>query len=564
MKFNEIPYTRPSFEKVKEEMEELIAEFNLADSADSQLEIIAKINKIRNNLTTMNNLSHVRFTINMADEFYSAENDYWDEYNPQFDLLVTAYYQAVMQSVYLKEIKARTPETFVKKIEHALKSFDETVLEEAQLENKLVSQYNKLIASARIDFDGKVLTLAQLTPYLYSQDRKQRQKALRTKSKFFADNLEELDRVFTELVKVRTQMAHKLGYKDFTELGYLRMDRYDYDKEMVQIFRKQVLDCIVPLNNKLYARQTKRLKLDKLASYDEKYTFSSGNATPIGDASFIVEQGRKMYHELAAETGAFIDMMLDNGLVDLLSKPNKAAGGYCTDFADYKVPFIFSNFNGTKDDINVLTHEAGHAFQFYNSFHIEYPESIFPTYESCEIHSMSMEFFTWPYMDYFFGAAGDKYRYEHLEDSIKFIPYGVLVDHFQHLVYEDPEATAEERRKMWRDLEKQYLPHKDYSDNEFLEGGGWWYQQLHIYNYPFYYIDYTLAQVCALQFWKRLQDKDSQAWSDYVHLCRLGGTRTFTGLVDEANLISPFDSNCVPGIIGDVEKWLLAVDDTKF
>lgn len=564
MKFQDYPYKRPSFVDVKLEMESLIAKFETAESAEEQLKVIDEINAIRNTISTMQNLCYVRYTINTKDPFYEKEQEYWDEYEPQYATLTSAFYQAIMTSPYIEEIKQNTPETFIKCIEFDLRSFDEIIVEDLQTENKLVSQYNKLIAAAQIPFDGKTVTLAQLTPYLYSKNRSQRQEALQTKSKFFEDNLEELDSIFDQLVKVRTEMAKKLGFKSFTELGYLRMNRYDYDETMVQKFRQQVLDYIVPLNNKLYQKQATRLGLDSLASYDEQYVFQSGNATPVGDSDFIVKQARKMYHELSEETKEFIDLMLDNELVDLESKKGKAAGGYCTDFINYKVPFIFSNFNGTKGDVTVLTHEAGHAFQFYNSFHITYPESLNPTYESCEIHSMSMEFFTWPYMEYFFEDQADKFRYAHLEDALKFIPYGVLVDHYQHEVYANPNATPQERRQMWRNLEKQYLPHKNYGDNPFLENGGWWYQQLHIFRYPFYYIDYTLAQICALQFWKRIQDNDPTAWSDYVHLCKLGGQKTFTGLVKEANLISPFDPNCVPSIIGTVDKWLSSIDDTKF
>ena len=341
------------------------------------------------------------------------------------------------------------------------------------------------------------------------------------------------------------------------------MLRTDYNAQMVENFRKQVKDYIVPVANKLYERQRKRLGLDKLSYYDEKFEFLTGNATPKGDPEWIVSNGIKMYSELSSETKEFFDFMIENQLMDLITKRAKQAGGYCTYIPNYKSPFIFSNFNGTSGDVDVLTHEAGHAFQCYRSRWITIPECNFPTYESCEIHSMSMEFFTWPWMNLFFKEEEAKYKYAHLGDAIKFIPYGVTVDEFQHFVYENPDATPTERKTAWRNIEKKYLPHKDYSECDFLERGGWWFKQGHIFNSPFYYIDYTLAQICALQFWKKDHENHKEAWNDYLRLCDVGGTKSFLKLVDHANLISPFKDGCVSSIIGFIDEYLESIDDTS-
>lgn len=270
-----------------------------------------------------------------------------------------------------------------------------------------------------------------------------------------------------------------------------------------------------------------------------------------------------MYDELSKETGEFFRYMNENNLMDLVAKKGKAGGGYCTYIENYKSPYIFSNFNGTSGDIDVLTHEAGHAFQVYSSRHFEIPEYNWPTYEACEIHSMSMEFFTWPWMELFFKEDTDKYKFSHLSSGLLFLPYGVSVDEFQHWVYENPEATPAERNQQWRAIERKYLPHKDYDGNAYLEAGGFWQRQGHIYNSPFYYIDYTLAQICAFQFWKRSRENQEEAWNDYARLCKLGGSMPFTELVREANLISPFEEGCVESVIGEIETWLDSVDDSK-
>ena len=357
------------------------------------------------------------------------------------------------------------------------------------------SQYTKLLASAKIPFDGEERTLPGMGKYLLSEDRTVREAASKAKYAFFEEHEAEIDEIYDQLVKVRTRIAKKLGFSNFVELGYVRMTRSDYNPEMVENFRKQVLDYIVPVATSLYNRQEARLGYGTLRYFDEKFEFTTGNATPKGEPEWILENGVKMYHELSPQTKEFFDFMVDSELLDLVNKPGKAGGGYCTYIPEYKAPFIFSNFNGTAGDIDVLTHEAGHAFQVYSSRWIETPELNFPTYESCEIHSMSMEFFTWPWMNLFFKEDTEKYKFTHLGSAIKFIPYGIVVDAFQHFVYYNPDATPAQRKSAWRELEKQYLPHKNYEGCDFLERGGWWFQQSHIFGSPFYYI---AGNVCMI------------------------------------------------------------------
>lgn len=362
---------------------------------------------------------------------------------------------------------------------------------------------------------------------------------------------------------MRTKIAKKLGFDNFIEAAYARMGRSDYNPDMVADFRKQVLDYIVPAAVQLKERQRKRLGLDKLMYYDDKYYFNTGNAIPKGTPEHIIDCGKKMYSELSPETDEFFKFMTGNELLDPLSKNGKAGGGYCTFIFNHKAPFIFANFNGTADDVNVITHEAGHAFEAYCSRKFDLPEYAFPTAEAAEIHSTSMEFFTWPWMELFFKEDSDKYRFSHLAEAITFIPYGVTVDEFQHFVYANPDISPAERKKAWREIEKKYMPYLDYEGNDFLERGGYWFRQSHIFEIPFYYIDYTLAYICSLQFWKKSNENREATWDSYVTLCKAGGSQSFLNLIKTAGLVSPFDNSCIKGIIGDVENWLNKVDDSK-
>ncbi len=563
MKFSEYPYARPNMEKIESDFTRLVDQFSSATSFDEQDEVMAAINLLRSDYEDMSQIAQIRHTIDTTDEFYKEEQDFYDEAGPIYQGLITKYYQALVDSQFRQQLEQKWGKQLFALADASLKSFSPEVIEDLQVENKLSSEYTKLIASAKVIFEGEERTLPQLGPFALSTDRDMRKKAQEAKYSFMKENEAKLDDIYDQLVKVRTKIAHKLGFQNFVELGYVRMQRTDYNAEMVANFRDQVKEYIVPVATKLKERQKERIGVDTLRYYDDKFSFPSGNATPKGDPDWIVNNGKRMYKELAPETNEFFTYMMDKGLLDLVAKKGKANGGYCTYISKYESPFIFSNFNGTAGDIDVLTHEVGHAFQVYESRGFKVPEYGFPTYEACEIHSMSMEFFCWPWMNLFFEEDADKYKFNHLAESLMFIPYGVAVDEFQHFVYFTPEATKEERKQAWRDIEKKYLPHRNYEGNDYLENGGFWHQQGHIFNSPFYYIDYTLAQICAFQFWKKANEDREAAWSDYLELCQQGGSKSFVELVSFANLISPFEDGCVQSVIGDIEGWLNGVEDKK-
>ncbi len=557
MKFSELPYERPDYEQVKAQMEGLMAQLEAAGSAEQFLQVFGDINTLRNHYGTASTLCSIRHSINTKDEFYDKETEYWDEYAPLYQNLESKLFKLVLHSKFAEELKASIPETFFKEAEFSEKSFREDIIPDLQEENKLSTEYDKLIASAEIEFEGKIYNLSQMKALTQSKDPAVREKAYLKRMSFFVEHEKEIDDIYDKMVHLRDKIAKKLGFNNFVELGYIRMSRYDYDKNDVATYREEVLKHIVPVASTLYQQQMERLGVERLRYFDESMEFLSGNATPKGTPEELIAAAQNMYHEMSPETGEFIDVMVNGELLDLVSKPGKASGGYCTSIPDYKLPFIFANFNGTSGDADVLTHEAGHAFQVYQSRNIPIPECVWPSMESCEIFSMSMEFFAWPWSKGFFKEDTEKYHYQHLGSTVKFVPYGVLVDHFQHEVYEHPDMTPDERKATWRRLEKMYLPHKDYEGCDILEKGCWWYQQGHIFGSPFYYIDYTLAQICALQFWKRSQvDKDPQAWPDYLAMCQCGGTLPFRKLLKVGSLREPFQQGILGEVMESVSDWL--------
>ncbi len=561
MKFKDYKYERPNYDEVKKLFLDLVNKINEAKTYEEQHGYIMDLNNIRKHIETMSTLASIRNSIDVSDEFYDKEQNYWDEHGPLYTELNSDFYKAIVYSKFKEDIIKDYSEQFYKICEYSLKSFSPEIISDLQEENKLMSQYTKLLASAKINFKGEELNLSGLYKYMLSDDRNERKEASQLYYNYFEEHEDEFDDIYDKLVHIRHNISKKLDFDNFVELGYIRMDRTDYTPEMVVNLRKQILEYIVPLCNKLYEKQASRLNLDKLTYIDENIEFLDGNATIKGDSKYIIENGIKMYNELSKETKEFFDFMLENELMDLETKHNKSAGGYCTYIPDYKAPFIFSNFNGTSEDMDVLTHEAGHAFQLYMSRYIDMQEINFPTLDSCEIHSMSMEFITYPWMDVFFKEDTNKYKFAHLCSAIKFLPYGVVVDEFQHIIYSNPDMSKDERKKVWRDLEKKYLPHRDYEDNKILEKGCWYFKQGHIFKDPFYYIDYVLAQICAFQFLKKMDEDKDKGWEDYLRICKVGGTQSFLEIVKTGNLVSPFKDKCIESIIPSLEDNIIKFEN---
>ena len=564
MKFNEMTYQRLNGSDIKSKGESTLKNFKEASSYQDAYQIFMEWETLLSKVSTQNTLASVRHVIDTTDTFYNAEQEYWDNIMPELEETVQAFTKAMLTSKYRPEFEKTFGSLLFTNAEIQLKTFEPEIVSELQEENRLTTEYSKLIASAQIMFDGELRTLSQLTPYKQSVDDKVRKAAWIAEGTFFADNQASLDDIYDKLVKVRTTIAQKLGYENYVQLGYYRMMRNSYDKNDVAKFREAVIKYIVPLATALKKEQAKRINVAYPMTFDNDIlAYRSGNAKPAGTAVEILANGKKMYHELSLETSEFIDFMYDNELLDVLSKKGKAGGGFCTEIADYKSPFIFANFNGTQHDVEVMTHEAGHAFAAYLAKDIVPMEYRNPTLESCEIHSMSMEFFAWPWAEGFFKDDKDKFYYGHLEGALTFIPYGTMVDHFQHIIYEKPSMTPNERHEEWKKLEAIYRPWLNVADLPFYGDGKGWQRQQHIYTSPFYYIDYCLAQAVALQFWARMQKDRKKAWENYLALVKKAGTMTFTQLVETAGLETPFGDKGLADVAKVANDFLAEFDKNK-
>lgn len=556
MKFKDMPYKRVDFDRVEKEMKALMEEFDAAKSGEEQFEVHRKYYKLTDQVETAMTIAHIRYDADTSDEFYSKEHEFYDEKGPVYSNLVLEYQKKLYASPYRSYLEEKIGSVAFKNMEIAQKAMDEKLIPLMQEENALVLEYNKIIASAKIQFDGKELNLSLLRPYRVSPDRSVRAAAWKKTSEFYEENAEKLDEIFDKLVKNRTEQAKKMGYENYLELGYYRMNRNCYGQKEVEAFRSQVKEFFVPFAERLHDRRRARLRLDKLKFIDASVYFKDGNPAPVGTPDEILAAGQKMYSELSPETKEFYDFMMENELFDVLGRKSKRAGGYMTYMPVYSSPFVFANFNGTSGDVDVITHECGHAFQGYLSGKDPIREHSNIGMETAEIHSMAMEFFTQKWMPLFFGERSGDYIEMHLEDSAAFIPYGCMVDEFQHIIYENPGMTPAQRHAAWLELEKEYRPHQDYEDDAFYGKGGYWQNQLHIYNYPLYYIDYCLAQTCALQYKVWMDESFEAAWESYLKLCRLSASDFYTNMIKEVGLMSPFEPGCLKNIVEKLEKYV--------
>jgi len=271
----------------------------------------------------------------------------------------------------------------------------------------------------------------------------------------------------------------------------------------------------------------------------------------------MIDRATEMFDEMGHGLGSFFAEMKARGAMDLKSRKGKAGGGFCEYLHELEFPFIFANFNGTRGDVDVFTHEIGHAFQGHQSRSQPMSETVWFLTEACEIHSMALEFLTWPHMDKFYGAeAAEELRRIHLLWHLNSLPYGGAIDHFEHLIYAKPDATPEERNAMWQEMEKTYLPWYQYDDLPAENSGRLWQQKLHIYQCPFYFIDYCLAQTGAMQFWSKSRSEPESTMRTYVELCQLGGSKSYNGLLESAGLKSPFEAGCLDEVMADAQGYL--------
>ncbi len=558
MKFKDMPYERPDMAAAFEESRAFAKTIKEAKSYGELRTAYMEHEQASGKMRTMMTIASIRNTIDTSDTFYEEEMRYLNSEMPKLGLIEKEATTALLESPFVEDFSKEFGTIIIEKAKVRQKLQDASIIEERIAESNLKQAYSKVSASCKTIFHGEECNFYGLLKYMQSTDRAVRKEAFEAWVKLYEEAAPKLDEIYEQMIDVRVRMAKKLGFNSYTEFAYLERGRMDYSMEDAQNFRKQVREEITPLGVRLFERQKESLGIDKLHYYDEALVYPEGNADPRGTKDELVAAAQKMYRELSPETGRYFDRMVEDEMFDLETKPNKRGGGYCTFLPAVKMPFIFSNFNGTGADVDVLTHEAGHAFQGYTAARVlPLMAQMHGGAEIAEIHSMAMEYWTYPWMELFFGEEADKYRYAHLASALSNIPYLVSVDEFQEKVFENPTMSAKERRAVWHEIEKAYMPWRDYDGNAFLEEGGFWMQKQHVFLFPFYYIEYALAIMGAFEFYTRQKTDREDAWKDYLRLCEAGGSMGYYELLTYANLSIPLKEGavkkCIAGVVEELK-----------
>jgi M3 family oligoendopeptidase len=527
--------------------------------AGARADAIAAWDRLRREVESWEAMVRLKFQQDTKDPKARADRDYADGLTPVAIGLEVAFKRRLLADPDRAGIEVLCGTHALRLWETDITTFEPAIAGDLEREAKIAARYTEILADAKIEIGGTQVNLAGIEPFAQDLDRATRHRAETLRWDFFATHGAALDTIYDDLVKLRHGMAQKLGYDDFTALGYRRKRRVDYGPEDVARYRDEVVEHVVPLVGRLLDARRRDFGYERLSFWDEEVADRRGNPAPAGDHDFLLAQAEPMFDRMDQRLGDFYRVMRDGGFLDLKNRPTKAGGGFCTSFPTHGVPFIFANFNGTDHDIKVFTHEMGHAFQKWQSRPLPGADYLRPTSESAELHSMSLEFLSHPQMALMVGdAEADRARRVHLIQSLSFLPYGVCVDHFQHLVYANPDATPAERHAMWQGLERRYMPWRDYGDLAYPAKGGLWQAKRHIYVAPFYYIDYTLALCCAMQLWLKSLDDYRQAMETYVTLCGRGGSAPFQELVRSAGLVSPFAPGSLAAVAAEAERRLAA------
>lgn len=551
LRFSDIMEPRPSRESLAGAYRAIEAMLDRGDRAAA----LAEWDALRRHYDTWAALVHLRFAQNTADESAKADRDYADALSPEASDLEVALKRRLLAD--RGPISALVGDHAVRLWETDVTTFNPAIKSDLEEEARVSSRYTELLASAKLQIAGATVNLAGLGPYAESPDRSLRYESERVRWRFFQEHAAVLDEIYGQLVALRHGMAQKLGFDTYTPLGYRRLRRVDYGPDEVARYREQVLTHVVPLVARLLEHRRRQNGWDRLRFWDEALIDPGGNPKPKGDHDTLVQAAAAMFDEMDPRLAAFYRHMRDGGFMDLKNRRGKAGGGFCTSFPTHGVPFIFANFNGTHHDIGVFTHEMGHAFQNWESRDQGSVDYLWPTMEAAEINSMGLEFLAYPAIGKLVGEeSAERFRRMHLIGALAFLPYGVCVDHFQHEVYANPQASAADRHAMWARLEKTYMPWTDYGDIDFLLKGGRWQAKAHIFGSPFYYIDYTLAQCCAMQFWVKSRRDYAGAMASYATLCGRGGSAPFQDLVRSAGLVSPFTDGALADVVQEAASFL--------
>jgi oligoendopeptidase F len=456
----------------------------------------------------------------------------------------------------------------LKKMKVEAEIFRESNLPLSAQEQKLGVQYSEIMGAQTVEWEGKEVTIAQLRPIYYERDRALREKAWRLSRSRQLNDREKIGEIWAGLLDLRQEMGENAGFPDYRSYRWKQLKRFDYTPENCKEFHRAIEEVVVPVAKKIHEQRQEALGLDSLRPWDLQVDVKGRDGLkPFKDVSELKEGAGRIFHNLSERLARHYGVMVREDLLDLENRKNKAPGGYCTDFAVKKRPFIFMNAVGIHDDVQTLLHEAGHCFHVFEKAHLPYYQQHETPMEFAEVASMSMELLAASYLERssggFYSESDAKRAFgEHLEQSILFWPYMAVVDAFQHWVYENPglSANLDNCGDKWIELSERFMPGVDWRGLE-EERSNLWQRQIHVIEIPFYYVEYGLAQLGAAQIWGASMDDQDMAVRRYLEALGKGGAASLPELYETAGARLAFDEATLTYAVGLMEDKLSTLAD---
>ncbi len=428
-------------------------------------------------------------------------------------------------------------------------------------ERKLENDYDKIIGSQTVIWEGKEFTVPQLRPFLQDLDRVTRERAWRSAVERQLQDREAINELWEKFLQLRLKIATNADFRDYRSFRWKQLMRFDYTPEDCERFQDSIEKVVVPCAAKLCQRRQDLLGIPALRPWDmDVDPFGRPPLRPFKDVSELIATCSIIFSSVDSRLGAYFQDMVREGLLDLDNRKNKAPGGYCTDFPASKKPFIFMNAVGVHDDVQTLLHEAGHAFHTFERRGLPYYQQRYTPMEFAEVASMSMELMAGDFLELEKGGFYSREEAaraidEHLENGILFWPYMAVVDAFQHWVYEHPREALNPKNcdEQWTRLWNRFMNWMDWSGLEEELATGW-QRKLHIHTVPFYYVEYGLAQLGAVQIWGQWQQDRAKAVDNYRRALSLGGTESLPMLYKTAGARFTFEDSALADAVALMES----------
>lgn len=553
IKFAEYPYVRPDMADLTARMEEQIRRILNAKTLGEAFLAIVESDHIEQVFVSYATISEAGNTNNSYDKFYAEEEAFFSKAKPEFSLLMQKRNQAIFDCKFVEELRGLLGGEFFDAAKMRARTVSESVLDIMNQEGILSQEYSVIMSQMSAMVGEEKLSLGQLAQRGNSSDHEVRRKYNILGEEAMLKAADRLDTLYHDMVQLRHQVALGTGFANYTDYCLCKHGRTGYGREELKAFADAVEHHLVPLVSEVMAWQAAQLDYPMM-HYDENNAFPGRQVTITKE---LLPAFKKIFGKLSPETKVLFDELTRREFYDLELRDGKTNGAYSNLVPLCRMPYIFETYNATPGAVKTFAHECGHGLNTFMHRGETVMGAVDCSSDIAETHSMSMEFFIWHDLDAIVNEEDiELYKYMHLMNTLTFIPYGTAIDRFQTEVYDHPEMTPEERRALWKDLEKRFIPWRKYEPGLFYDSGRIWQRQIHVMKWPFYYIDYVLAQVCALQFWALDQKDHETAFESYLELIRNSGRYSFSEVIHKAGLKTPFEPGVMETICKQVEATI--------